>query len=745
MKTLLWLACVSSALAGPLCADEAAAFFDDKTIKEVRIYFDDPRWYDTLYAAHNSNPQDPYFPARFKSEGVELEKVGVRFKGNSSFRRNGIKKPFKIDFNEYDDKAAFFGLKKLNLNNFDLAPDFMREKLLHDFAGKYVAALRSVYVRLYINDNYYGLYLAVEQPDKTMMRSRYGDDEDGNLYEAEEQLGGGAPGTVRRTPDLSWLGSDQAAYENVYLLKTNEAKNDYSGLIKFLDILNNAPAAELPEKLEAVCDVQNWIYGMAINNLFVNLDSYLGVAAEYYLYQRSRDNRFVHIQWDHNESFGITGDGTPRLANPFTTDIFYVPTSGGAIGGPGLPGGGGAAATANRPMLQKLWAVPQYRRAYIRAFSQFLRGGFDTATYAARVEELANLIRADVAADPNKPYTMTQFETALNSQVSAGGVATPGINQFVRERYNYLRPWLDSQAEAADLRLNEILSVNSGDTTDNAGDTDPWVEIHNLGPGTLDLSGYYLSDDPENPAKWPLPARKLTDGGYLLLWLDGETGEGDDHASFRLSASGGKLVLSRTASGANTVLDTVEYPAWANGESYNRQGQWGNVWTSSNRPSPAAANLDSVIESPAASGRLVVNEIMADNKTTIANADKEGAFDDWFEIYNPGAEAVDMSGMYLTDNLNNPTKWRVPEGVVIPAGGYLLIWADENTSLGPLHAGFKLSNDGESVQLTDKDGVTVIDTVTFGKQQSDVSYGRTPDGGEAWTFFSTPTPGKPNR
>jgi hypothetical protein len=83
----------------------------------------------------------------------------------STFQRNGIKKPFKIDFDEYDDDITFFGLKKLNLNNFDLSPDFMREKLLHDFGGKYVAALRSVYVRLYVNGAFYGLYLAVEQPD----------------------------------------------------------------------------------------------------------------------------------------------------------------------------------------------------------------------------------------------------------------------------------------------------------------------------------------------------------------------------------------------------------------------------------------------------------------------------------------------------------------------------------------------------------------------------------------------------
>lgn len=742
-RILLLTLCAASAHA----ADQAAAFFDDKTVREIRLYFDDSSWYDTLLAAHRSDPADPYFPARFESGDVKLERIGVRFKGNSSFQRNGIKKPFKLDFNEFDDSATFMGLKKLNLHNFDLAPDFMREKLLQDFAGRYVAALRSVYVRLYVNDAFYGLYLAVEQPDKRMMQSRYGNDEDGNLYEAEEQMGGGAPGvpgTIRGTTDLSYLGADQTLYENLYLLKTNEEENDYSGLIKFLDILNNTPLEELPARLETICDVENWVYAMAINNLFVNLDSYLGVAAEYYVYQRTGDNRFVHIQWDHNESFGTSGDGTPRIANPFITDIFYLPASGG--GQPRPPGqpGGGAAQAARRPMLEKLWAVPDYRRAYIRAFARFIREGFNPDAMGARVTELADLIREHVAADPNKAYTLTQFETALNSQVSGAGITLYGINQFVRERYNYLRPWLDSQAAASDLRLNEVMSINQGEIVDEAGDADPWVEIHNLGPGTLDLSGYYLSDDPANPTKWALPSKKLADGEYLLLWLDEETGEGSTHAPFRPQAGGGTLILSTGQPGSNTVIDTVAYPSWTVGEAYIRRGAWGANWTSSNQPTPAAANLESAAVPTPSTGRLFINEIMADNKTTLVNPHKAGAYDDWFEIYNPGSESVDMSGMYLSDKLDNPTKWRVPDGVIVPAGGYLIFWADEATDLGALHAGFKLSASGEAISLYDKDGVTRIDSVEFPMTAADVSYGRTPDGGAAWSALTAPTPGAAN-
>ena len=166
--------CVAMLTAAAGIADEAAAFFDDSTVREVRLYFVDANWYNVLYQAHATNADDPYFSGTFKYGDTVLAPVGIRFKGNSSFRRNDVKKSFKIDFNEFDDTLTFMGLKKLNLNDADLQPDFLREKLYLDFASKYIAAMRAVHVRVYVNDVLWGLYIAVEQPDKTMMKSRFG-------------------------------------------------------------------------------------------------------------------------------------------------------------------------------------------------------------------------------------------------------------------------------------------------------------------------------------------------------------------------------------------------------------------------------------------------------------------------------------------------------------------------------------------------------------------------------------------
>lgn len=736
MSACFILLCTVSSLAQQKSlTDKAAGFFDDSAVREVRIYFDNANWYSTMVQNHQNQAQtgDPYIPCRFKYGSIELPKVGVRFKGNSSFSRNGIKRPFKFDFNEYDDSLDFLGMKKLNLHTNDLQPDFLREKLFSDFAGKFVTSMRAVHVRLYVNDAYYGLYTAMEQPDKAMTKSRFGDNEDGNLYEGGEILG------AQRRPDLSWLGSDPALYRPIYELETNQEANDYSGLIEFIDILNNTPTAQLQAKLDAVCDVEQMLTWLALNNLFVNLDSYIGDAGEFYLYDRSRDGKFIYIQWDHNESFGTTGDGTVRIANPFIFDIYWTP--------------GNGTGTNARPLLQKTMAVDAYKRLYLRIFAKLLREGFNTETFSPRITQLADLIREHVYADPNKVSTNAQFETALNNQTTssggmAGGLTLYGLNQFVRERYAYMRPWLNSQALPLDVRLNELVAVNNGAYKDGAGDADPWVEVHNLGPGPVTLTNFYLTDDQANPTKWPVPAKTLADGEFLVLWLDGETGEGDTHASFKLQTTGGKLYLYQVAGTTQTALDSVTYPVATAGQTYIRLGSYGDRWSVAYQPTPGIANpaAGSTTTQPPTQGTglLLINEIMADNEDTYQDPQEAGAYEDWFEVFNPGTTAVDMSGMYITDNLNNPTKWKVPNGVTVPARGYLVFMADSEAAQGSQHTSWSLSADGEAIAIYQTDGKTLIDSYSFGIQQGDVSIGRTTDGDGSWSIFQPATPGKAN-
>jgi PKD repeat protein len=141
---------------------------------------------------------------------------------------------------------------------------------------------------------------------------------------------------------------------------------------------------------------------------------------------------------------------------------------------------------------------------------------------------------------------------------------------------------------------------------------------------------------------------------------------------------------------------------------------------------------------------VFINEIMADNDTTIEDPDEAGAFEDWIELYNPGTASVDLSGFYLTDDAGNPTQWQFPAGSTIAAGGYLIIWADGESEQGNNHASFKLSAGGESVLLYNTDGTTLIDSIEFGAQTTDVSYGRFPNGSSTLVVLSAATPGAAN-
>ena len=143
---------------------------------------------------------------------------------------------------------------------------------------------------------------------------------------------------------------------------------------------------------------------------------------------------------------------------------------------------------------------------------------------------------------------------------------------------------------------------------------------------------------------------------------------------------------------------------------------------------------------------LAINELMASNSSSIP--DPQGEYDDWIEIYNYGPDAIDVGGMYLTDNMTIPNKWRIPGNntavTTIPAGGYLLIWADNETAEMGLHASFKLSAGGEEIGLFDGDGITLIDSIVFPDQTTDISFGRYPDGNDNRRFFGVPSPGTQN-
>ena len=130
---------------------------------------------------------------------------------------------------------------------------------------------------------------------------------------------------------------------------------------------------------------------------------------------------------------------------------------------------------------------------------------------------------------------------------------------------------------------------------------------------------------------------------------------------------------------------------------------------------------------------VVINELLAGNASATLDPDYKN-FVPWVELHNTGGSAVNLGGYRLTDDLDTPTRWIIPSGVTIPAGGYLILWLDGQGS--GRHAPYVLGMSGE-LGLFMPDG-TPVDTLTFGPPLSDVAYGR--NGSGDWRYYDPATP-----
>ena len=140
---------------------------------------------------------------------------------------------------------------------------------------------------------------------------------------------------------------------------------------------------------------------------------------------------------------------------------------------------------------------------------------------------------------------------------------------------------------------------------------------------------------------------------------------------------------------------------------------------------------------------IVINEFLASNSSVNVDPDFNSN-SDWLELYNPQTYSVDISNWYLTDNLSDLTKWQIPNGTFILPGEYIIFWTDgRDSTLQNFHTNFKLSQAGEEIGLFNSD-FELIDSIIYGNQNVDISFGRQPDAGLDWYFFDSPTPGESN-
>jgi hypothetical protein len=157
-------------------------------------------------------------------------------------------------------------------------------------------------------------------------------------------------------------------------------------------------------------------------------------------------------------------------------------------------------------------------------------------------------------------------------------------------------------------------------------------------------------------------------------------------------------------------------------------------------PQPDAEVVDPSVP-PEVDARIVINEVMAENALTAV--DEAEVAGDWAELYNPTDRDIPLHGYFLTDDLAVPQKWFIPDGLILPAGGYLIFWLDNTPDRGPRHAAFALDEDGDELGLARNDG-SWIDRVVLGDQATDFSAAREPDGSDAWKIEWHASPGEAN-
>ncbi len=304
----------------------------------------------------------------------------------------------------------------------------------------------------------------------------------------------------------------------------------------------------------------------------------------------------------------------------------------------------------------------------------------------------------------------------------------------------------------AAVRINEAMSSNNATLADDSGNYADWIELYNPTKKDVDLTGWALTDDADNPEKFVFPGGTLQANGYLVVFADktkrSDPDAGVYHVPFGLSGKKGEDVLLFDDSGK--LVSNLTLPPLDSDVSYGIDDKGKATVFAEATPGAENAGQKRTLEEaqPAAveagetTGTIVINEYATNDTQTLT--DRNGDFVGWVELYNKGDAAVDLRGYTLTDDASDKARWVFP-AATIDAGGYLLILLNDGKQSGDdLCAAFKLSGKEEQLLLCDAQHRTVDSCEVF-DLFSNLSCGRTTDGGDTFGFFAAATPGKANK
>ncbi|MGG4341457.1 CotH kinase family protein [Paenibacillus lautus] len=371
-----------------------SAVFPKNKVIDVKITMNETDFQNML---DNASAEE-YKEASVNYNGMQFDHVGIRTKGNLSLRSvvnsDSDRYSFKISFDEYLNQTLN-GISKINLNNNYSDASYMREFLTYELADSVGLPTPGFsYVNVYVNDELWGFYLAIEQIGDSYLE-RHFDHSYGALYKAEMNGAGS---------DLTWLGNDPDSYTGL-VMKSKSSNDDV--LIDMLDELNNG------SDYDKVLDVDNVLKYVALNVVASNMDSYLGSNKQnYYLYENN--GIFSVLPWDYNMAFGgLGGSGI----------LIDEPTQG---------------ALAERPLIAKLLEVDEYKERYHAILTEMLEGYMQQEAFNERVTQLQDLISEHVKQDPRPFYSYEEYEQSI-----------PTLTSFVEESMDNIQQQLDGTIPSA--------------------------------------------------------------------------------------------------------------------------------------------------------------------------------------------------------------------------------------------------------------------------------------------------------
>jgi hypothetical protein len=650
----------------------AQDLWDMSLVRDFYFTFSSPTWWQDL---QNTQSTGVDIAATLVVDNVTYPNVGIRMRSSSSSQVNGNKKPFNVTMDAFVPDQDLYGFSTLNLNNGAVDPTLTRETISYRVMRDFIPSPRTAYFRLHLNGTYWGLYILVEQPNKDFVRTWFSSDE-GTRYKGDRP-GAAAVNTSR----LNWLGATPSLYFTSYEAKTPTHPNAWTDLVNVIDKLNNAPPATFKAQIEQVVNVDRALWYLALMNLLINSDDYMGAGHNYYMYFDPTDGRMNMIPWDLNESFGVHGPAT----NPWTYPVLHHATS------------------SQYPLVQKLLAVPEWRELYFAHYRTAMTRWMDWANVLGPLNaQYQTLIQPHVLTDPHLLYP-AYFGPSFPGSVFLSFHTVHGLQEVAIARRNFLNTQLDlakPEPQITQVTALQPLAIPGQPF---------WVTARVTGTPAIAAVELRAS------VAGVFAATPMLDDG---LHNDGPAGDGVYGASF---VAPGPLQRMRYYVHARNTSNTVQV--------FPREAEHVFLSVRSEGGAPV--------------GPLRITELLADNATV--DVDEANQHEDWVEVHNTGTVPYDLSGHHLSDDPALVGKWQFPAGTVVAPGGFVRVWCDEDPQDGPLHASFKLSKDGEWIVLSDTvaNGKQYLDGWRFGLQKEDRAFGRMPANGADHWFLYTPTAGLP--